>query len=498
MIGMKGIFKRFKLSEWLIICQLVSSIIALVMSTANNFIADAFGLVWNIVNSLALLIVFLRNNARNYKSYEVTGQFIFNKLGNSFSDFMDFLMSDEYKPNSFEEQALLQDKLFEIAKNGEYDDRRKISRALPYLFDIDKKMTFEIAKVLRDDIINETTDIRRRTIESMLSIVQKTDGIKKQKKLYKKYKGLFEYLQYDDSYTIVASIESYFYCYAFVASKKKEKDEILKSFEKLKSDVKEAFDAGVGKITDTLVNDMDAIWETLMSLYAVGHSKASEVAEARSFIENILATGGKFPKLTVVKNLYYTCKHYPACLSEKNCSAISSNYMMVKINDFLTTAIEGDVFLSMPTVRYFDCVCNNIHQRESGKQSHEIMRNYYIHSDMLINQTAFDKFSRLRTEEPEFAKEVLGDLLDNNVQQLAEESAYIIQRIEELPQEKKGYFLIKPGRTKIKKSNCSSFKARQEREKDAELCEIDCLLEKHYERIRFVGKIKQLQEEISQ
>ena len=494
---MKGFFKRFKLSEWLIICQLFSSIVALVMSTANNFIADAFGLVWNIVNALVLLIVFLRNNTRNYKSYEVTGQFIFNKLGNSFSDFMDFLMSDKYEPNSFEEQSLLQDKLLKIAESGEYEDRRKISRALPYLFDIDRKMTFEIAKVLRDDIIDETTDIRRRTIESMLSIIQKTEGTKKQKKLYKKYKELFAYISHDDSYTIVASIESYFYCYTFVAIKEKEKQEVIKSFEKLKYDVKEAFDAGIGKITDTLVMDMDIVWTTLTALYNVGHCGTSEFSESQKYIENILTSGGKYPKLTVVKNLYYTCQHYPLCLSEKNCHAKSSHYMMKKINDFLTTAIGGDVFLSMPTVRYFDCVCNNIHQRESSKQSHEIIRNYFTHSDMLINQTAFDKFTRLTAEAPEFAREVLGDLLENNMLQLENEVADITQKIYALPKEKQSCFSVSPGRTKIKRLNCKSFKARQARENDPEINDIDGLLIKHYERIRFVGKIKQLREEIT-
>lgn len=493
---MKRLLKRFKLGEWLVVCQLFSSIVALIMSTANNYIADAFGLVWNIFNAFALLIVFLRNNARNYKSYEVTGQFIFNKLGSSFSDFMDFLMSDEYQPNSFEEQALLQDKLLQLAKNGEYDTKRKLARALPNLYEIDKKMAYDIACALRQDIIDGNTDIRRRTIESLLQMIQKEDGKKRQKKVYLKYKNLFEYYKMDDSYTIVASIENYFYCYAFIAGDKKGKQKVLSDFSSFKEDVKMAFSSEIGRISDSLIEEMDLIWETLNALYCIGHSNSKEYAVSKQFIDDVLKNGGKFSKLVVVKNLYYSCSYYPHCLCDKSCSAISSKYMMEKINGFLTTAMEGDIFLSMPTVRYFDCVCNNFRQRECSTLSHNIIQKYYTHSDLLINQTAFDKFAKLMIEDPSFGNEVLGDLLENNELQLSRETETIVEKISVLPEEEQQYFSVMPGRTKIKRLNVQTYKERLERENHEKILEIDKLLDVHYERIRFVGQIKKKREEI--
>lgn len=495
MNDIKKMVKRFKLSEWLIICQLISSIIALILSNANNYIADAFGLVWNIFNSIAILIVFLRNNAKNYKSYEITGQFIFSKLGNSFSDFMDYLMSDEYKPNSFEEQSLLQDSLYSIAKDGSYEDRRKISRALPYLYNIDKKMTYSIACVLRDDIFDENTDIRRRTIESALSIIQNTVGTNKQKKLYRKYKHLFGYWDMDDSYTIVASIESYFYCYSYIADSEKEKKAILKEFNIYKEKVIAAYNAGIGRIRDTLIEDIDTIWDVLMSLYKIGHTSPAEHADSRKFVEEIIkGESGTFAKLAVVKNLYYTCKSYPNCLNQKSCPASSSGYMMTAINYFLTSQLEGDIFLSMPTVRYFDCVCNNLHQRSTRKISLQIMQNYYTHSNMLINQTAFDKFARLMSEAPDFGREILSELLENNTELLKEESNNLQEKINQLPPEKQEYFSITQGRTKIKKVNCSTYKQQQYRESDDQIREIDAMIDAHHDRIRFISKIKDLKE----
>ena len=56
---MKKILKRFKLSEWLIISQIILSMGTLFMTTfLGNDILDQIGLVGNVLNGLILIVVF--------------------------------------------------------------------------------------------------------------------------------------------------------------------------------------------------------------------------------------------------------------------------------------------------------------------------------------------------------------------------------------------------------------------------------------------------------
>lgn len=494
---MKKIIKQFALGEWLLVLQFVFSAIALVLAiTTDNFIADAFGLAWGIFSSFILLVILINKNMRNYKSHDVISQFIFNKLGDSYSDFMDYLMSDEYKPDACEEHSLLQERLVEIAKNGDYNSRRKMSRALPNLYEIDRKMAVTIAEVLRDDIFDSITDIRRRTIESSLQIIQKTVGVKKQRKVFARFAPLFAYCDSDDSYTIVASIESYFYAYTFIAQSEKERKAILAGFTRLKEDVRDAMAAQKGMIDREFDHNMDVIWDTLAALYRIGHGAGEEVALAKEYVEGVLTAEDKFPKLTVVKYLFYTCSGYPACLVEKKCMAKNSDYMLSKIDGFLANAIEDDPYLAMPTVRYFDCVCNNYAEQRSRKGATSILLKYFTHPELIITQTAFDKFAKLQAVAPRFAAEVLSELLDKNAACLEAESIVLTEKIAALPEEKKKYYVVTPGRKKFKIVNAATLPRMMLGSDDPEIGAIDGLINEHDSRLRFVAKLKKTKESL--
>ena len=426
---MKNFFKRLRLSQWLIICQLFASIIMLAFMLAGSEMGEIVGMIWNILNGLAVLVAFVFETARNVKYYEITGQFVFNKLGESFSAFMDFLMSEEYKKMPFEEHRFFEEKLLEVCKNDTYDMRRKISRAIPYLYEIDAKMAMEIIAVLRWDTYKEMTDIRRRCLEAVLTIIQKQESPRKRKTLYKKFENLFAYHQNDDGYTVVACLENYYYAYAHIATTEREKENILIKFETLKIEVKKAKEAQIGKIDDGLAEDMDCIWQTLKSLSALGGKDLETIAIAKKYIEEVLENGGKYSKLTVVKNLYYTCPNYPQCLIDHKCSADTTSYMMQKIYGFLTNALNKDQYLAMPTVRYFDCVCNNIYRADAKERARSIIREYFSSPVLLINQTAFDKFAKLLKEDRDFAKEVLTELLLVMNEKMSEEAAELAKKI---------------------------------------------------------------------
>ena len=59
-------------------------------------------------------------------------------------------MQNRIRP--IDEHNLLEAKLVEFAREGDYDTKRKISRALPYLYEVDKSMTVELIEILREDL----------------------------------------------------------------------------------------------------------------------------------------------------------------------------------------------------------------------------------------------------------------------------------------------------------------------------------------------------------
>ena len=492
---MKNFFKRFKLSEWLLLVHLLLSAVTLALTAfLGDTIVDIIGLAGNIINAIAILVVFSIENSRNIKYYELTGQFIFNKLGESFSSFMDFLMSEEYKKMPFDEHNLLETKLCEFARYGDYDTKRKISRALPYLYEVDKSMTVEIMEILRDDLYQNRTDIRRRTLEAMVTIIQKEDNPKRKIKIANKFFDFFAYHDRDDSYTITACIENYYFVYEYVFTSPADKERCLEAFEKLKSQVKLACEAKVGEIDDCLPDDMDNIWKVLSTLSNL-KTVNKDYALGKSFIETVITSGQKYSKLAVVKNLFYTCKNFPSCLNSHACTAVGSSFMMEKIHRFLTNALDSDMFLAMPTVRYFDCVCNNVTNGEAKNTARSIMREYFSSEELIIPQTAFDKFAKLLYTDRPFATVIYNELLSAVSSKATTQSQEILDKLNALSEDKRALFSVDNGRLKFKTVGDVTPYLKNKSPENDDVRLVNMQIQRYNERIKFIGKIKKFKDD---
>ena len=493
---MKNLFKRFKLSEWLLLVQLLLSVVTLFLTTfLGDTVVDIIGLAGNIINAIAILVVFSVENSRNIRYYELTGQFIFNQLGESFPSFMDFLMSDAYKRAPIDEHNLLESKLVEFANSESYDTKRKISRALPHLYDVDKAMTIKLVEILRDDIHEGRTDIRRRTLEALVTIIQKEENPKRKIKLANKFFDFFAYHDRDDSYTITASIENYYFVSEYVYVDQDDKQRCINAFNSLKEKVAIAKTANIGEIDDGFVENMDNIWKVLSTLSQLKTVDANFV-DNNKFIENELAKkGNKYSKLAIVKNLYYTCKNFPSCLNSHTCSAAGSSFMMAKIDEFLTHALDSDMYLSMPTVRYFDCVCNNVNKNSAKAVAKKIMREYFSSPELIVPQTAFDKFSKLLSTDHDFAVEVCNELLLSISNSATAQSKEITAMLDALDENKRALFSVEVGRTKFKTvGDVSPYMDRND-EKNKDVRDVATKIKRYNDRIRFIGKIKKFKED---
>lgn len=493
---MKKILKRFKLSEWLLLSQVLLSGITLILAAyLGDTVIDIIGLVGNIINGIVLIVVFFFENSKNIKYHELTGQFIFNKVGESFASFMDFLMSDEYAKSDLDERNLLSAQLIKMAEEGDYDTKRKLSRALPYLFDVDRKTTADIMALLRKDIYNDRTDIRRRTIEAALSIIQRQPSQKKMRRYARRYLPLFSYHKYDDGYTVVACIESYYFLYAFVFTRAADKQRCLEGFNALKQAATRAYELGIGSVEPAIIGDMDNIWDVLCSLSAMQDINHPDCAACREKIDATLSGGAKFSKLSVVKNLYYTCEGFPECLSGHKCTASGSKYMMNKIHRFLTAALDNDVFLAMPTVRYFDCVCNNVCKGDAKAVARAIIEEYFSSGELLITQTAFDKFAKLLKEDTAFARDIILEMIAKENKHAAKASAEILSCLEKLPEHERALFTVEAARTKFKSMLSPSYRPLTDGQISEEAKAVDLMIDSYNDRIRFIGKIKRFKED---
>lgn len=480
--------KRFKLSHYLLITQVLASVISLCLFQSNSQTADLVGMLWNLINAVALLVACLFEDSVNEKYYELVGRFIFEKLGDNLSSFLDYVMSDEYKAQNFNERVFFKKELMGIAKDGTYEGRRKLSRALPTLYDIDKSNTVKMVKFLRSIYGTEQdTDIRRRTIESMLFIIQKGETEKERRKRFLKFKKEIVFLENDNTYCLIALLELIFFVKNYVELKDKELQKIDKALEDIKRRVGEEINKESTIFPEDFVADFENCYLALEALRDISHRGHKK---GETDVNQFLEVGGKFTKLTIIKNLYYTCPGYPNCVSCGECVNNNSEYLLSKVLLFLTNPPDNDEYLAMPTARYFDCVCSNLKKNPNCDNARKVMEAYFVSPILLINKTSFDKFSKLVEINRDFAKEVVFDMLDSLTDRANVSVTEILDLIDQLPEEKKKYYIVKEGRKKIHINKRISYTEKVEKAMESELIEIDSKIKRHHELISFIGDVK--------
>ena len=146
------------------------------------------------------------------------------------------------------------------------------------------------------------------------------------------------------------------------------------------------------------------------------------------------------------------------------------------------------------TVRYFDCVCNNVRNGDAKDISKHIIFEYFNHDNLLIMQTAFDKFAKLVSTDKKFASEIAHILLDNLTEQAEKNINDIKTIIEGLDENKRSLYEIYHGRLKVK-FKYDYCNTRLSVESDEELCMINDKINELPREIKFIGKVKKLIEE---
>ena len=169
--------------------------------------------------------------------------------------------------------------------------------------------------------------------------------------------------------------------------------------------------------------------------------------------------------------------------------------MMEKIHRLLTNALDSDMFLSMPTVRYFDCVCNNVTNGEAKNTARAIMREYFSSEELIIPQTAFDKFAKLLSTDRPFASMLYNELLTSVSNRATTQSQEILDKLNALSEDKRALFSVESGRLKFKTVGDVTPYLKNKSPENDDIRAVNMQIKRYNERIKFIGKIKKFKDD---
>lgn len=487
--------KRLRLTHILLIIEILTGSITLILKALGVAFADEIGPLWNILNSLLLLLAYLSESRKNERYYELAGHFIFGKLGENFSSFLDFMISEDYKNDTVSERLYFKEKLKNISQNGEYEQRRKLARALPNFYSVDKENASKILETFRNESMTDISDdLRRRSLEAILLLIQKAPDKKEQRRRYRRFKKHIKYVQGDDAYVIVALIELLFFVQKEVV-KESQKKKIDAMFIELKKDVAKAINDKTKDVPANMCEEISNGIKVLELLRRVGETNGAREEECVSEIKKLLAEAGFYTELIYIKNLCYTCSGYPECLKCDKCPVnYTPKYLLDASFAGLMRPIEkpDDVFLVMPASRYFECACNNLSSKTFRKKAQTILTGYYTSPILLIIRSSFDKLSKLYKKDPAFAAEVTKDMTESLTIKLKENSKVLDEMLAALPCEKRDYYTVTSGRKKYHEKENLNFEQKMDKAADKGCHEVEKAIDRQNDLLSFIGEVKSM------
>lgn len=406
---MRRIFKSKNLK---LLVGVVVAVLALVacLSDANEWakIATA-GL--NILVAVFLCVESFSVEFTNERYYEQVGKFMFDKLSNNIGEFTDFLIAEGIEKEAVKEREKINKIFNEIAGNhGSYEEKRKLVRALPYLYDIDKREAVYLLKTLRyEECTSQFKDIRRRAVDSALMIVERGGRLGK----YLRYARVRKYLYIsgdsrDDIHCAISLAEALMYMkVSFFWGKSGHIERRIKALEDYISENSEKY--------NTDKNCTVEIDEAFEILNGIRNATDEKRKEEKAKLTDLLSKKDYATILYIVRNLCITCPGYPDCVESGECGRNARpDYILDRIYNWLgPNAFDKRVDLVRPLVKHFNCAYNNLDSTpEREPLAKMAMKRFFSNYDYLINRTAFDKFGLiLELNDREYVKKVINSAI---------------------------------------------------------------------------------------
>lgn len=409
--------RRFAKVKYIVaVIKVVISLLAiLAYFYANNVMFLLVPLFLTLLGELLVTVDLFSGEFNNARYYEQINKFSFGKLNSDTGEFLDFLISDGIKKETVKERETVRKILEKITgPEGTYEDRRKLVRAIPNLYKIDKNEAIKLLKQLRYLSGNPMNkDIRRRSIDSALILVEQGEKLGK----YYRYARVRKILypadgNKDDLFCAVSLAEALMYMReSFFWGRSKHIENRIKELEKYISNNNASYCKASSK--DTTV-EIDEAYDLLKKIKTLS---GEERTAAENELNKMLSKKDYATTLFIIRNLRITCPGYPSCVGLGKCGEDPQSLFLInKVYELLgkKNVEDEQIDLIRPVVRHFDCVLNNMSGPADKKVlAEKTMKRFFSNRDYLINRTAFDKFGLLVDRQPDFVSAKMHSILDS-------------------------------------------------------------------------------------
>lgn len=262
--------------------------------------------------------------------------------------------------------------LEDLARDGDYETRRRITEALPALFQWKLDKTERIATVLRSDWDADfKTDIRRRVVESIRYLLKKKP---------ESVKFFLEIREEDEIYTAMAIAE--------VANEWLKVDE--KKAERFLADFKTNIQQNYSK------EESDGVTELLNLLKMVEENKfkAVENMDKKSKSNNI------FIRIGVARNLHLVLEEYP-----KKCFSMMDYFLRPEEHENVRRPIAKE--------NSTKAILNALKDLKLRKRAETILWKLIKDSDDIIRVTTFDLMDDLREIDIKLCQDIVAYVVNN-------------------------------------------------------------------------------------
>jgi len=235
-----------------------------------------------------------------------------------------------------------------FCEKGDVEMRRRISEALPALYQVNLENSKEIVSLLRNDWDdNWKADNRRRTIESFSYIIGKDNNL---------ILDNINIIDKDEFITIIAMIETLYFMESFVSKKV-----VNSKLENLKMSM---FKLGFSQ------NQIDLLMDIWKLLKLMKEDTQSAITEFVSISEN---SHDLYLQIFAARNFRLFCNGYPKCFKKGHCLSASPERSLDFMENFLSNDKHKNVRRPISKERSLECLVILLKSRNHKNRAKEII-----------------------------------------------------------------------------------------------------------------------------
>ena len=293
-----------------------------------------------------------------------------------------------------------------FCETGDVEMRRRISEALPALYQINLVNSRDIVSLLRNDWDEYwKADNRRRTIESFNYLIGKDNSL---------VLDNINIIDKDEFITIISILETLYYLKGFVTDKV-----INNKLEHLK---KSMLQMG---FPQSEIGLLTKIWELLKS---IKENPQSALAQLISISKN---TSDLCLQIFAARNFRLLCNGYPNCFKKAHCLSASPERSLDFMESFLSKDKHRNVRRPIARERSLECLVILLKNRNHKNRAKEIIWKLLNDIDDIIRITAFDKIDNILDVDNDFGYEIINHLINNEKnEKLWNRAKRLLSRIE--------------------------------------------------------------------